>query len=1088
MTPGIIRIVLKSITFYRKPVIYQVLIITLLSAVITGSLLTGDSVRESLKRSASERLGNTGVVISSGVRYFDVSLSQRIKERAGISNTPILEMSGYCQNFNSQKGAFNTHIYGIQNDFFLFNGTDSIVINKGEVAINRRLADYLDLKSGDDLIIRFRAISDIPADAPFAQSEATGTSVVMKIGSIIEPEKNGNFSLAISQIVPMNLFMNLSDIQNNNGDNIKANRLLVERKTAYSLSEIIKTFQSTLVPSDIGLRIRQVKALNTAEIISDRVFIDEAIVNEISTILPSSAPVLTYLGNRFKAGSRSAPYSFVSALPVSVYPEATKGNGIIINNWLAADLDLNTGDTLNLSWYTPDSLNKLTERNNDFIVNKIVEISGRWGDSLLMPEFPGIAGSESCSEWDAGIPIKMGEIRDKDEEYWNKYRGTPKAFINYETGKKLWGNNFGPATAIRFPAGTSVTEIDKKLSGSLDPSKSGFSFTDISAESVNAAGQGVDFGTLFLSLGFFLIVASIVLLSFVITSYFDTKLGQIKTLYALGFKNRLINRLLFLESGLIGLIGSLIGAFSGFLVCIVITNALNSVWRGAVQTDTLGAHFNLIPVLTGGLITFILIMFFTTIRIKRYLKVLSRKITVQNRKPASGFNLLLLLLSTSITISVLILALIISDSDTALFFTAGTFLLITLILLWRQFYLGKKGADADFSKPGKGLSELYYSYYPSHAITPILFIAAGIFAVFITGANKMNFNENQSDRSSGTGGYLLWCDNTIPVKEDLNSDRGRITTGIDEEQLSEMSFIQIKRSSGNDASCLNLNHITSPPLLGVDPTDFIQKKSFSFAKAQDKNTIVNPWQYLLRSDSDNTIYGIADQTVLEWGLKLKIGDTLIIRVENGLPLNIIIAAGLKSSVFQGYVLIGKDSFLKYFPSVSGSSILLVDGDNDKTEIYRKSLTERLENYGVNIERTTDRLASFYEVTNTYLSVFGVFGALGMITGIAGLGFILLRNYNNRKKEFALMLATGFSVKRIKRIILREQLFILFAGVSTGVISAIIATMPSIRQSPDIQWLFLTLMVLAVVLSGLTALYLSVRSISSDSLRASLKKE
>ena len=48
----------------------------------------------------------------------------------------------------------------------------------------------------------------------------------------------------------------------------------------------------------------------------------------------------------------------------------------------------------------------------------------------------------------------------------------------------------------------------------------------------------------------------------------------------------------------------------------------------------------------------------------------------------------------------------------------------------------------------------------------------------------------------------------------------------------------------------------------------------------------------------------------------------------------------------------------------------------------------LQNYGVNIEKTTDRLASFYEVTNTYLSVFGVFGALGMIIGIAGLGFVL----------------------------------------------------------------------------------------------------
>ena len=66
-----------------------------------------------------------------------------------------------------------------------------------------------------------------------------------------------------------------------------------------------------------------------------------------------------------------------------------------------------------------------------------------------------------------------------------------------------------------------------------------------------------------------------------------------------------------------------------------------------------------------------------------------------------------------------------------------------------------------------------------------------------------------------------------------------------------------------------------------------------------------------------------------------------------------------------------------------------------------------------LKRLSDRLASFYEVTNTYLSVFGVFGALGMITGIAGLGFVLLRNYNYRRREFALMLATGFNVKKIR---------------------------------------------------------------------------
>jgi ABC-type antimicrobial peptide transport system permease subunit len=298
----------------------------------------------------------------------------------------------------------------------------------------------------------------------------------------------------------------------------------------------------------------------------------------------------------------------------------------------------------------------------------------------------------------------------------------------------------------------------------------------------------------------------------------------------------------------------------------------------------------------------------------------------------------------------------------------------------------------------------------------------------------------------------------------------------------------MKRYSGNDASCLNLNHITSPPLLGIDPDDFIAKKSFAFSKVLIANSIENPWQFLNLPSENNTIYGIADQTVLDWGLKLKPGDTLVLRAENGRPLNIIIAAGLQSSVFQGNVLIGKENFTKYYPSVSGSQVLLVDGKSSLTDLYKSTLNERLENYGVNIEKTSDRLATFYKVTNTYLSVFGVFGAFGMIIGIAGIGFVLLRNYNQRKNEFALLLATGFHVKKIRRMILSEQVIILFAGVSAGIVSALVATSSSIKNSPDIPWLFIILMILAIVITGLFAMFLSVRSVTKDSLIASLKNE
>ncbi len=676
----------------------------------------------------------------------------------------------------------------------------------------------------------------------------------------------------------------------------------------------------------------------------------------------------------------------------------------------------------------------------------------------------------------------------KDEDYWNKYKGTPKAFINYDEGKKLWGNNFGPATAIRFQPGIKKEEIAEKLGGAFNPSGVGFVINNIYKESIKAADESVDFSTLFLSLGFFLILASIVLLSFAVTSYFDTKKGQISTFFALGFKSRWISGLLLSETGFISLIGCIVGALAGFFVNVLITIALNSVWKGAVQTDTLIAYFDLLPVLTGFVITFLITVIFMLVKVKRYIKSLNLR---EKEIPVSHSpkrNLIFLILTFFAATALLLSSFLLNNMATSLSFGSGAFLLAAFLLFWRQYLIASEDENEKYVKNKHRLSRLYYSFYPSHAVTPILFIAAGIFAVFITGANRINFSDVHLKRSGGTGGYLLWCQTAIPVKEDLNTMSGKISAGLDDKELDGISFVQAKSYSGNDASCLNLNHITAPPLLGIDPGDFIAKKSFSFANSLENKKFSDPWQYLDVPAKNNVIYGIADQTVLEWGLKLKTGDTLVMRSENGQPLKIILAAGLKSSVFQGYVLTGLENFTKYFPSVSGTNVMLVDGRPDSTKLYESTLNERFSNYGINISRTNDRLAAFYEVTNTYLSVFGVFGAFGMIIGIAGLGFVLLRNYNFRKREFALMIATGFTIKKIRKEIISEQIFILFAGITSGVISAIVATLPSITKNPDIPWLMLGLMIIAIIVTGLITLFLSVRVVTKDSLITGLKKE
>jgi ABC-type antimicrobial peptide transport system permease subunit len=705
-----------------------------------------------------------------------------------------------------------------------------------------------------------------------------------------------------------------------------------------------------------------------------------------------------------------------------------------------------------------------------------------------MPDFPGISGKESCTDWDAGVPIKMHEIRKKDEDYWSRYRGTPKAFINYEKARELWGNNFGPATSVRFPVALKAKEIENKLNGSLDPYKVGFTITDIQDQSLKASENSVDFGTLFLSLGFFLILASLILLSFSTSSYFDSKRGHINTLYALGFNNNWIARLLFFESALISLAGCMIGAFSGYFADVLVTRALNTVWNGAVQTNTLQAYFNLLPIFSGFVVTLLTIMVLMMIKIKRYLKDLHRKEKKRYMIHHDNKNLIFLSISSFITISLLILSILLQEERLFFSFASGTSLLLTLIFLWRQYYLGINKRVQGRTETSRQFSRLYYSFNSSGAVTSILFIAAGIFTVFITEVNRMNFNEKSGNRSGGTGGYLLWCENTIPVKEDLNNNSSRRSLGLDDAKLSGVRFVQMKRSSGNDASCLNLNHITVPPLFGIDPTDFIENKAFSFASSLKKERLLNPWQYLKICPRNNFIYGIADQTILDWGLKLKIGDTLVLRAENGMPLKIILAAGLQSSVFQGNVLIGMENFSKYYPSVSGSSVMLADGKPELTELIKNTLNERLENYGLNIEKTNDRLASFYSVSNTYLSVFAVFGALGMIIGIIGLGFILLRNFNQRKKEFALMLAVGFQAAKIRRMIISEQLLILFAGASSGVLSAVVATSDSIISYAQIPWVFMSLMILALMITGLVVLTISVRSVTSNSLTGSLKKD
>src|SRR5690606_2101342 len=138
------------------------------------------------------------------------------------------------------------------------------------------------------------------------------------------------------------------------------------------------------------------------------------------------------------------------------------------------------------------------------------------------PDFPGMTDADNCRDWDTGFPIDTEAIRDKDEAYWDEYRGTPKAFITLAAGRRMWSNRFGNLPMARYPvAGEGGEAAARALlaerksefeAGDLDPTGLGFVFLPVRDQALAASQGAQDFGGLFIGFSFFLIAAALLLM------------------------------------------------------------------------------------------------------------------------------------------------------------------------------------------------------------------------------------------------------------------------------------------------------------------------------------------------------------------------------------------------------------------------------------------------------------------------------------------------------------------------------------------------------------------------------------------------
>ncbi|MDB4813750.1 ABC transporter permease, partial [bacterium] len=210
----------------------------------------------------------------------------------------------------------------------------------------------------------------------------------------------------------------------------------------------------------------------------------------------------------------------------------------------------------------------------------VIPMTGAAADKRWMPDFPGVADVKSARDWSPGLPLDLKRIRDKDDDYWEKYKGTPKAFVTYEAGRGMWKNRWGAVTGLRVMGGEKA-EVEAAVLSVMSPSIAGMQLRDFKKQAEAAAQSPVDFGMLFISMSFFLIIAAIALVVMLYNFNIQQRTSESGLLAAVGVPAKKIGYWRMGEAFFVILFGNIIGAILAVGFCLIVLKVIGSIWGGA---------------------------------------------------------------------------------------------------------------------------------------------------------------------------------------------------------------------------------------------------------------------------------------------------------------------------------------------------------------------------------------------------------------------------------------------------------------------------------------------------------------------------
>jgi len=767
---------------------------------------------------------------------------------------------------------------------------------------------------------------------------------------------------------------------------------------------------------------------------------------------------------------------------------------IILNAWAAERLGAAVGDVVQVSYFEPESAHgAVVERSATFRLAGVTPLSGAAADAALVPRVPGVTDELTMADWDPPFPFDARRIGPEDEEYWERHRATPKAFVSLATGRRLWASRFGQTTSLRV-APRDAADTEAILSLELPPGELGFVFQPVKRQALAAASGATPFGVLFLAFSFFLIASAVMLVAILFRLGVETRAGQIGLLAALGLTRRRIARLLLAEGLLVATAGSLAGALLGIGYAAGMLLGLRTWWLPAVGTPFLRLHVDPVSLTVGpiaGVVAAGVVIAWTLWRLapaspRRLLAGqlsdgLAGALSGGARRSRAGRLISAMVIGVLVVAGVATLW-IANRSDQyaqGAFFAAGAMALGALLVGVRQWLVRR--ASGRMVAAGRGnllrLALGNAARHPGRSSLSVGLVATACFLITATSAFYVDPAGRQPRRESGDGGFALVAESDQPIYQSLDSPEGRRALGFsdeDEALLASCRVYALRVRSGDDASCLNLYQARRPRVLGV-PEGLVARGGFAWAAAAEP---AEPWKALDQGGADGAVPVVLDKNTANYALHLwgGLGEsyTLPNAPDRDVPMTVV--GLLDGFLLQGDLLISEKEFLAHFPDTSGYRLFLIEAPPAKTRAVAAALGRTLGDFGLAVETSGGRLAAFLAVQNTYLGTFRSLGGLGLLLGTFGLAAVQMRNVLERRRELALLGAVGLRARWIGGLVLAENAFLLVAGLGCGAAAALVALVPHLaRGAASLPWVSLAATLGAVLLVGLAASLAAVRT-------------